>query len=162
MLRALSFFLVIMLPVACLAEEKRERQLPGSGMLSRTQQGGNNVSIDGVWGRDPSSSDPKNAPPITGSVKRSADNKKWTLSLANGTEDTYRAELELIQLDNMSKKLKSDYFSFTLKGGANSAREVDAHGRARNAEVRLVSWKKIGSAKKPAAAKDAPRKPAKS
>ena len=123
-------------------------------MLSRTQQGGNNVSIDGVWGRDPSSSDPKNAPPITGSVKRSPDSKRWTLSVANGTEDTYRAELELIQLDNTSKKLKSDYFSFTLKGGASASRDVDAHGRARNSEVRLVSWKKIGG-KKAAAPKSA-------
>jgi len=138
---------VFVLPFAAFAEDHHERKLPGSGMLSRTQQGGNNVSIDGVWGRDPSSSDPKNAPPITGSVSRDEQGKKWRLSVANSTKDTYRAELELIQLDAASKKLKSDFFSFTLKGGATSARDVDAQGRSRNAEVRLVSWKKIGSPK---------------
>ncbi len=161
MQRVLTYILVaavFALPFLVSAEDHAERKLPGSGMLSRTQQGGNNVSIDGVWGRDPSSSDPKNAPPITGSVSREEQGKKWRLSVANSTKDTYRAELELIQLDASSKKLKSDYFSFTLKGGASSARDVDAQSRSRNAEVRLVSWKKVGGEKHTPPAQLAKRK----
>ena len=121
------------------AEE--EESLPSTGRLAGSSVGGyGHTGFEGAWGGE--NLDGKEASPISASVSRDS-RKDWTVSVFNNSEDEYRLSLLVEQLNERSKRLKSNPLSLTLKAGESVERSVRGHVMASHATVNLTRWKKV-------------------
>ena len=143
-----SRFVLTLLCLACLscaslalAADKAEKKLPKSGTLSTNSSstGAGNHKVDMPWGVDEQAS---NAP-IEGSVSR-ASGGDWMMRIFNTSKDTYSVDLAVSQTDARGSNVKTDHFSYSLRGGQSAERRVPAGLNSANAELKLNGWKKSG------------------
>lgn len=127
--------------------KKKKRELPATGVLSQTRSSGTaGNSVPAPWGSDALD---KSAPPITGSVSRLGKDE-WAVRIFNNSEDTYSVSVEVVQMGRGSKRLKSDNYSYTLKGKAKAEREFKANQGVTDCVLKLTRWKNLTAKKKEA------------
>jgi len=136
--------LLFCLPISGVAEGKKaevKKELPQSGSLSSSRiGGGEGVAVEGAWGGVEPFAAEKN--PITGSVSR-RNVRDWIMKVFNNSEDTYRVTVAVVQLDKGNKKLKSNTYSYTLKGGESKEREFTARPGTEQCALELKNWKNL-------------------
>ncbi|MCB0337627.1 MAG: hypothetical protein KDD62_15030 [Bdellovibrionales bacterium] len=142
---SLLTILWLVFPAVLLAEnaaegKAKDPEFSQQGLLAGTAQGATGNTQLGGWGAG-STGGP--AAPIGGSVSK--DGRNWKVRVVNNSEDTYRANFDAVQLDKLNKKLKSNPFSATLKGGEKLERVIKAHPTAQHCNLQIKSWKKVGS-----------------
>ena len=126
---------------------------PQKGTLAGTASGGyGGIAMDGVWGSKDGSMDGEGTP-VSASVSK-AGTAEWVVKVFNNSEDQYRLSLELTQIGESGRVVKSDPFATILRGGQNLQRIFLMHPAAVNATVSVKSWKKVE--KKTAAASVSP------
>ena len=142
LLPLLSFSMILMsAPALALDGENGADSLPSTGRLAGSSVGGyGHTGFEGAWGGE--NLDGKEASPISASVSRES-NKNWTVNVFNNSEDEYRLSLVVEQVDERSKRLKSNPISVTLKGGQSVERSLRGHVLASHATVNLKRWKKV-------------------
>ncbi|RIL09229.1 MAG: hypothetical protein DCC75_07015 [Proteobacteria bacterium] len=149
-MKGIRYLLILagLMLVSCLplqAEEEEgdaEANLPKSGVLSRSVKGGyQSKDVNVPWGTEESPA--KETSPITGSVSKLSD-KAWKMKLFNNSEEsTYSADVRVNQYNLRGVKIKSDYFSYTLKPGESTERDVSASASTVDSQLELVSWKNL-------------------
>lgn len=121
------------------AEVKKDKELPRSGVLSSTTQGGlavNNVP-EPFGGEDPSG---REVSPITGSVVK-ASGERWRLKVTNNSEtDTYTVDVEVVQLNGNRAVVKRDAFTYTLKPKSSKEGSVGSGVGTMTAQLKLSSY----------------------
>lgn len=154
-LLALVLCVSSLLPVA-LAEVKKDKDLPATGVLSSTTQGGfavNNVA-EPFGGEDPSG---RSVSPITGSVVRGPGDR-WFLKVFNNSEaDTYSVDVEVIQLNANRAVVKRDAFTYTLKPGSSKEGSVGSGVGTKSAQLTLSGYHNLTARKAERAAAEAKR-----
>lgn len=126
------------------AEKKPE--LPKSGSLSTSGDFGYRRSaVGGEWGGTDQQG--KDVAPISGSVSKLSDNE-WVMKAFNNSKDTYSVSLEVAQYGVNGQRLKGDFFSYTLRPSQNVERKISASPSTKSCDLKLQSWKKIGSSEK--------------
>ena len=131
--------ITLVLVTGASAQDKKEKKLPRSGMLSSstTSAGAGAHRAEMPWGEDGSGG---NAP-VEGSVSK-VSGGDWMMRLINGSKDSYNVDVSVVQKDARGTSLKTDHFSYSLRGGQSAERRVSAALNAANAELRLDGWKK--------------------
>lgn len=136
---SIVFTVMLGLIVQPVLAEKEEAELPQSGSLASSVAGGyGNSKVAEPWG----GSVIEGNAPLAGSVSKLSD-REWRMRLFNNSEDTYDASVEVVQYDQRGSRLKSDNFSFRIKGGNSVERTVSSRSSTYNAEVKLKSWKNL-------------------
>ena len=124
--------------------ETAEKELPKSGSLS-TSSAGTSASraVPDAWGGvDPQG---KESAPITGSVSKQTPTK-WIARVFNNTDETYTVNLVVNQFNRSNTKIKSDSFSYTLRGKQSAERDITALSTTEQCTLDLVNWTKKASA----------------
>jgi|GEM_PF-1810736 len=131
-------------------KEKKE-ELPKSGVLSRSLGTGyQSTNVDMPWGsdgKDSAGGAASGRPPISGSVSKVSP-AQWLMRVFNNSEDSYSVNLRVIQRDMRGTVLKSDSFSYNLRPGQKAERSISSYRNTADAELNLVSWKKLSPPKK--------------
>jgi hypothetical protein len=131
-------FLIVLQPAV--AEEKRQRELPKSGTLAGSLVSGyDSKAVDMPWGEEVGD---KEAPPISGSVSRVGPNQ-WVARIFNNTPDRYSVDLEVVQIGESGARVRSDYFSYTLKPGETAERPVRTGANVAQCTLNLRNWKNL-------------------
>lgn len=155
--KILGLSLICLLVVTTIQAEdgEKKRKLSKSGVLSGSVNiEGAAKSVDGEWGsQDTDAFSAEESPPVTGSVSRSG--RDWVMKVFNNSEDTYRVQLEVQQIDKGQKKLKSDYFTYTLGPKSSEERKLASNSRTENCLLKLSSWDLVKSGKQKEADKKA-------
>ena len=116
--------------------------LPKSGLLSSTYNSGYQAKSIDVWSRKGESVE--KSEPLSGSVSRGSDSQ-WKVKIFNNSEDSFDANIRVRQINSKGSVIKTDSFSFRLKPKGASERSVFALSSSADAQMELVSWKRIGS-----------------
>jgi hypothetical protein len=146
LLRTFGALLVLVCAVSAVAEEKKEKKLPKSGLLAVSSIAGAGRSITGdLFGGEDIFGD--TLPPITGSLSRASE-EKWRFSVSNNTQDTYSVNLDLIQKDESDRTVKFSSYSYTLKPGQQESDSATAGTSAMKAELHLRSYRNLTERKK--------------
>jgi hypothetical protein len=126
--------------------DKEKKKLPKEGVLSQSfsAAGGGSQNAEVPWGSDLLGD---KGPPVSGSVSR-IGNREWSMKVLNTSDDTYSVSLEVVQMRRGAQKLKSDYYSYTLKPKQAVEKTFKAAQGAEECTLKLNKWKKIGSKKK--------------
>lgn len=146
----------VVLPSVTVAEVKKDKDLPSSGVLSSTTQGGsavNNVA-EPFGGEDPSG---RAVSPITGSVVKGAG-ERWRVKVFNNSEtDTYSVDVEVNQLNGNKALVKRDAFTFVLKPKGSKDTTVGSGVGTKTAQLALTSYTNLTARKVERAAAEAKR-----
>lgn len=144
---ALSFTVAISAGIAeeTAKAEKTATPLPKSGSLSVSTSGGQSgVSAPSPWGDGDVIG---GSSPISGSVSR-VDGATWKLFIQNSSDDTYTANVEVVQKNDRGSRVKGDSFSYTLKPKAKESRTIASAVNASSAELNLRNWRNLSQEKK--------------
>jgi hypothetical protein len=144
---AVSFFVcAVAAPVLADQVKPTPSPLPKTGTLSVSASSNRQeLGLPDTWGgNDPSG---KEVAPIAGSVSRMGKDK-WQVIVGNNSEDTYAVDVEVIQRDGRGSKTKSDFFSYTLKGGASQKQTVSGATTTESAELSLRDWRNLSAEKR--------------
>ena len=144
LLTALLMFVTAGFVFAEDADISSKKELPKSGSLSFSGSAGGNGSF-GVgmpWG-----SDEQGDSPISGSVSR-AGTDAWMMRVFNNSKDTYSVSLRVVQKNERGTQVKSDSFSYVLKGGQKAERKVSSVPASKAGELMLDKWKNLTPKKK--------------
>ena len=148
---SITFFCVIFLSNISIAQDdtgKSEKDpnkgLPKHGVLSSTYTAGDqSMSVD-VWAKKGAAVDAVS--PISGSVSRVSD-KQWQMKVYNNTDDSFNADVRVKQINSRGNVIKTDSFSLRLKPKESTDRVIAGLSAAADAQLELVSWKRIVSTK---------------
>ena len=151
MIRIVTFSIALSIGLSlgvayCQDGEGKKPELPKSGVLSRSLTTGyQSTNVDMPWNE-------KNAAltqqaPVTGSVSRISP-REWRMRVFNNSQDTYSVNLRVRQLSNSGAQLRSDSFSYTLKGGESAERALAAAFNSEDAILVLDSWRNLTPKKK--------------
>lgn len=123
----------------------KEKELPKSGNLSTSVMSGAATTEvpDPFGGID---IDDAEAAPITGSVSR-IDEDTWRMRVFNNSQDVYSVNLGVQQRDDTGRVIKTDNFSYTLKGGTSAERSIQSASGAFEAALDLRSYRKLSKPK---------------
>jgi hypothetical protein len=132
--------------LSAVADEKKERKLPKSGLLAVSSIAGAGRSITGdLFGGEDIFGD--TLPPITGSLSRLGEGK-WRFSVSNNTKDTYSVNLDLIQKSESDSTVKFSSYSYTLRPGQRESDDAMAGTGAMKAELFLRSYRNLSEGRK--------------
>ncbi|WKZ57052.1 MAG: hypothetical protein QY326_10015 [Bdellovibrionota bacterium] len=150
------FLCALCVPSFLLAEvsKPKAKELPQSGVLSESATAGTRAEVANPWGDVGLGGD--DAAPISGSISRGKGNN-WIMKVFNNSEDPYTVNLEVEQLTANGTRARSDYYSYTLKGGANAEQPISATPQVKDMRLKLRNWKNLAPKKEEAAPKDAPK-----
>jgi hypothetical protein len=133
------------------AAAAKKKELPKSGILSRSLDTGyQSKDVNLPWGygeKDKVRDEDSGQPPITGSVSKVSE-RQWIMRVFNNSEDSYSVDLKVTQRDNRDTVLKTDSYSYNLKPGEKAERNISSYANTADAQLALVSWRKLSSAKK--------------
>lgn len=150
-------FLLCLGAAGALAEGDKDKsaEAPKSGVLSRTMDTGyQSTNVDMPWGWEQEGPEGKVAggePPISGSVSKISA-REWVMRVFNNSADAYSVNLRVQQRDTRGAVLKTDSFSYALKPGEGAERKISSYPNTADAQLSLVSWRKLSEGKKPAQA----------
>jgi hypothetical protein len=123
----------------------KEKELPKSGNLSTSVMSGAATTEvpDPFGGVDLGDAE---SAPITGSVSR-IDEDTWRMRVFNNSQDVYSVNLGVQQRDDTGRVIKTDNFSYTLKGGASAEQSITSASGAFEAALDLRSYRKLTKTK---------------
>ncbi len=129
-------------------EGKKKDPLPKSGTLSRSMSKGyQSTNVDMPWNKKNIGAGLEVEAPISGSVSK-LSSTQWVAKVFNNTEDTYTADLKVVQRNDRGVPIKSDSFTMTLKGKQSDSRFISATPATDDASLELVNWKNLSESKK--------------
>ena len=73
--------------------------------------------------------------------------KQWIARVYNNSEDAIRATFQVIQLNKVGARLKTDTLSFSLPAKGKAEQTIASANGTDNCELNIVSWS--GPKKKP-------------
>jgi hypothetical protein len=138
-LLTLLTFLMLQIGTIEAEEKKEESSFPQTGTLASSNPGSKTNSVD-VWS-DENAKDTSQAPPISGSVSK-VNGKDWIAKIFNNSDAPISANIAVVQLDKLNRKLNTQYFSVSLKPGESVDRKVNASSTTNQCYVELRGWKK--------------------
>ena len=116
--------------------------LPKSGTLSSTYNAGFQAKSVDVWSRKGESIEA--AAPLSGSVSKGSASQ-WKMKIYNNSDDSFDANVRVRQTNAKGLAIKTDSFSYRLKPKSSNERSISAVAGSVDAQLDLVSWKRIPS-----------------
>lgn len=122
------------------APEKEKAPAPKSGLLSTNRVGERATVIDTPWSDAPG--DENTSSPIAGSVSR-LNQREWKMVVANNGKDPYSVDVAVEQVNDRGTVVKSDHFTYTLKAGEQTTRNISSGVNVSDARLKLGRWKNL-------------------
>ena len=133
-----SLIIIALLIPSLLLAEGADEKLPASGVLSSATEGGmGGTDVNIPWG-----SKYNQAPPIAGSVSKLSE-RELSVKLFNNTESTYAVTVAVLQFKSGGAVLKTDIYSYTIKGKGSVERTVPGSPLTVASRLELRSWKDL-------------------